>query len=359
MGVSPSTFTVTGSGFTPGGSVAIDILNSGKSNVGTVYETADSSGNLNGSSGFSITSVDLEPITSPSAGTYYGYIQCYDQSSGIYSNQVQVAVTVQIVNPAVSVTPSPFNITSNTSLTYTGTGFSANSTISIYLNSNEVNNAKLGVQPQSDVNGNWSLTITFPGSGVTDNAISMAEIGEAIKVTATDSSNNSATTTFTVTETITAPAAPSPPFYMGTGASDGTHTTNVFGAPLNSPVVDFTSMPYILGATTIFDFSTLTSPCEAVAALYTMSNFSAATTITMQWVRERDGKVLFTYTYNVPSAASQEYSYWAWYDSMSWIGYDSWEIGENGYYHVVITNSTTGENATIRFAVVGISSPIG
>ena len=185
-------------------------------------------------------------------------------------------------------------------------------------------------------------------------------------VVAIDSATGSKTAptpiSLTVTENYTQPPMPTFPFYIGKSLENSTtgQVMQVFGVPLNSPSNAGWSNPaYVNTPTNVFDFSLITEPCEAVCVLYVMSNFSAATTITFQWVRDSDGYVFYNGSVPFASAASQGYSYWVWAYAYSFTGFDSWEMYENGYYHCVVTNQTTGETQTVRYLVVGINGPIG
>ena len=107
-GFSPANFTVSGSGFTPGGSVAINVLNSSGSIVGTTNTTADSNGDINDTVGSSL----LSAIGSNTAGTYYGSVEAVDSTTGIKSNVISVTLTVTMPTPQITL--------STTSFTYVG-----------------------------------------------------------------------------------------------------------------------------------------------------------------------------------------------------------------------------------------------
>jgi hypothetical protein len=111
LGTSPSTFTVTGSGFTPNGSVTINILNSSGSVISYYTATADSNGALNGSTGVSLPSSLIDGIGSASNGTYNGSVQAVDVSTSVDSNKVSITLTVQIIAPSIAVTPTAFTYT--------------------------------------------------------------------------------------------------------------------------------------------------------------------------------------------------------------------------------------------------------
>jgi len=106
-GFSPANFTVSGSGFTPGGSVAINVLNSSGNIVGTTNTTADSNGDINDTVASSILAIG--PNT---AGTYYGSVEAVDSTTGIKSNAVNVTLTVTMPTPQITL--------STTSFTYVG-----------------------------------------------------------------------------------------------------------------------------------------------------------------------------------------------------------------------------------------------
>jgi hypothetical protein len=235
MAVAPSSFTVTGSGFTPGGTVAIQVLNSGGGVVAVSNASADSNGNLN----VSVPSSQVLSVGINSAGIYPGSIVAVDTATG---------------------------------------GATAPTPITLFIN-----------------------------------------------------------------------GTPNPPFYMGTGLIESASpytSTQVFGASLNTPNANnWTSMAKITGPTTTFDLTNIGPNHEVVVALYTVTNQSA-TTVTFSWFRNRDNALLYTTTPSIPAGT--------WGYAYSYIGYDAWELIENGEYYVMINNNSTGENTTIRFAVAGL-----
>lgn len=159
----------------------------------------------------------------------------------------------------------------------------------------------------------------------------------------------------------TTPPLPSPPYYIGKGLREPCspyRQLNVFGAEfgsLGNPWANGMNCPLEpIEPTTVFNLAGLPKNREVVIALYQPSNVYSARTVTFKWYRKRDNKLLFTFTYDIPNPKTYGYSYWSWYGVWSWIGYCDWEINENGYYYVVITDSGTGTSHTIEFLVTGI-----
>ena len=173
--------------------------------------------------------------------------------------------------------------------------------------------------------------------------------------------------------TITAPPAPSPPFYIGKGMRDANNTQQyVFGYTIPNYLgsiwpLSYSALPWTtIDPTTLFDVSSLTANHEVVVASYILPDgVSTGITFTYNWYRARDNKLIFSYTNNWPTPGSGK-----WYPpnstSVAWIGWLSEnpgvstypqyeEIQENGDYYVVIT-ATDGLSfsQTVYFNVVGI-----
>jgi len=87
--MSPSSFTVTGTGFTANGDVAVKILNSSGYPVAATVATADGSGNISvsfpGTQVLSIGAYDTP-------GTYYGSVIAIDMSTNLSSNAVGITL---------------------------------------------------------------------------------------------------------------------------------------------------------------------------------------------------------------------------------------------------------------------------
>jgi hypothetical protein len=173
---------------------------------------------------------------------------------------------------------------------------------------------------------------------------------------------------------LTPPPPPSPPYYIGKGLMEPCPPyamIQVFGAPLGQPQQQVQSTtwncePQISDPTTLFDLSSLTPDHEVVVALYQITGpgLTRGTTITWNWYRDRDGALLFSLSWTLAPPSAYGYSYWAYAFSYSYIGYlypgqtnqeGLPEIEEDGYYHVVVTDSAAGTSNTIRFAVTGIA----
>jgi hypothetical protein len=158
----------------------------------------------------------------------------------------------------------------------------------------------------------------------------------------------------------TPPPLPDPPYYIGKGLKEPCppyRELYVFGAALGSLDLNIfaggSNCPLeVQDATTLFDLSGMTKNREVVLAYYQPCNLYQRTTVKFEWYRKRDSKLLYTYSYNIPSPPPDYY--WPWYGVFSYIGYCDWEINENGDYHVKITDSAKGTSRTIDFLVVGI-----
>ena len=111
----------------------------------------------------------------------------------------------------------------------------------------------------------------------------------------------------------------------------------VFGAELNVPDANnWNCAPNIVGPTAKFDVSTITPGHEVVVALLVLRNLPAGKSYVAgsQWYRDRDNKLLYNSMYTIPDPAGYGYTYWAWYYIYSYIGFVTWEIYEDGNYHV-------------------------
>jgi len=107
-GVSPSSFTVTGSNFTANGSVDIETLNSSGSVVGKATTTADSSGNIS----VTLPSTQILPIGLNTTGTYSGSVVAVDEFTGKSSNAVTVTLSVTIATPSITLSTTSFSYVS-------------------------------------------------------------------------------------------------------------------------------------------------------------------------------------------------------------------------------------------------------
>jgi hypothetical protein len=175
--------------------------------------------------------------------------------------------------------------------------------------------------------------------------------------------------------TITAPASPSAPYYIGKGYRDDNGTeVMIFGHPLpndgNLGVSSLVSPISMINPTTLFDLSSLTQNHEVVALLYqTNQEFSSSVNTVVTWYRKRDNAVVFQLnkTLSVPDGTT--------YGGMfmtAWIGwladnlnitnpevttYPTYkEIQENGDYYAIM-QFTGGINTTspsLNFAVSGM-----
>ena len=104
LGITPATFTITGSGFTPSGGVAIEVLNSSSSVVASTSTTADSNGDINAT----VQSSLILSIGQNKTGTYNGSIVLVDSSTGVSSNGLAISMSVIVVTPSISMSPTTF-----------------------------------------------------------------------------------------------------------------------------------------------------------------------------------------------------------------------------------------------------------
>lgn len=89
------------------------------------------------------------------------------------------------------------------------------------------------------------------------------------------------------------------------------------------------------------------SKAEVPAQLFIIRNLTEGGSFTGTWYRDRDKKILYQFTYPIPSPQSQGYDYWNWYAIWSWIGKFPHEMNEPGHYFVTL--NTTWANRTIDF----------
>ena len=105
MGISPLTFTVTGSNFTANGGVSIHVLNSSGTIVGTTSVSAGSTGSISAS----IDSSIILSIGSNTPGVYNGSIVAVDQFTTTASNSIAIVLTVSApAVPTISLSNSNF-----------------------------------------------------------------------------------------------------------------------------------------------------------------------------------------------------------------------------------------------------------
>jgi hypothetical protein len=127
-----------------------------------------------------------------------------------------IGITPSALVPNIAIVPTTFSKSNNRELTYKGSGFNPDSAISIWLtggamavdsptaSTNSVqlpatpNTQMLSIQPASDSKGDFTLTIQYPGGGVTDYYIATADNGDTVLVKASDG-KNVANTSFKVT----------------------------------------------------------------------------------------------------------------------------------------------------------------
>lgn len=186
-GIAPASFTVTGSGFTPSGTVQVTVLNSSSSVVASSNTTADATGAIN----VSIPSSQILPIGLNNPGTYNGFVQCVDTSTNQASNAAGVSLVVQSGDVVTLNVNTP---------TITGSGLSAVVTINGSASSSEGSITSIS----------WVSTdgfINFANASFPQTFSNFASPGvKTLTIKATDSLGNSASQQ--VSFTITAPPNP-------------------------------------------------------------------------------------------------------------------------------------------------------
>lgn len=126
---------------------------------------------------------------------------------------------------------------------------------------------------------------------------------------------------------------------------------NVFGAGLNEPNADnWNCIPKLVKATTSYDLSAISKGHEVVVALLGVSNaISGFYHIRFRWYRERDDALLYDYIFDYTAFEG------GWLYGYSYIGYNNWEISENGSYRVrVDVSGVESYTREISFTVSGI-----
>ncbi len=124
-----------------------------------------------------------------------------------------------------------------------------------------------------------------------------------------------------------------------------------FGAELNEPsAAGWNCIPAIVGSTTSFDLSTISENHEVVVALLGVTSTREGTyTVTFRWYRQRDNKVLYSYSWSRFSRSGEGLFVY------SYIGWTNNEISENGDYYVDIeVSGIESYTKTIQFSVIGI-----
>jgi len=178
---SPPSFIVYGSGFIPNGTVIVSDNYSG-----TLYTTtADSSGKFSGT--IQLSNFNPQPGSSTITGI--------DLTTGLNSSPITLTFTLSgspspQTSASLSVSPSTTNYSSGGTLTFTGSGFAHNSTVTFSVNYL----TPLPATTTTDSNGNFSIKFNYPGGGVLDSI--MSQITGNITMTAVDNSNNSASATW-------------------------------------------------------------------------------------------------------------------------------------------------------------------
>ncbi len=78
------------------------------------------------------------------------------------------------------------------------------------------------------------------------------------------------------------------------------------------------------------------SRAEVPSQLFIARNIFSGGSVTGTWYRDRDKKVLYTFTIPIPDPSTQGYTYWDWYAVWSWIGKFPHEMSEPGHYFVTV-----------------------
>ncbi len=139
----------------------------------------------------------------------------------------------------------------------------------------------------------------------------------------------------------------------------------ILGAALGSPPAELNTYPDIAIAQSVSQLNLASVPVntEAILALIHLYNFAygEGVSVVWNWYRDRDSKLIFQFTYTLPSLPSNSnytkvmpYSYIGFL-SASIRGWD--EIQENGSYHVDVSVNGT-KVATFPFTVIGVSQVI-
>lgn len=104
--LSPSSETVSGSGFTPNATVAINIYSPSGTIVAKQAAAASSAGTISAV----VPAGAITPLIGQSPGTYTGYLQAVDPFIG-KSNKVNISITYTAATPAISLSAISFTYT--------------------------------------------------------------------------------------------------------------------------------------------------------------------------------------------------------------------------------------------------------
>ncbi len=153
--ISPSSFGITGSGFTANGTVTIEVLNSSGAVVATSTTTADSSGGLSATLDSSI----LSGLIPSSGGSVSGYVVAIDTFTNAQSNKVQVSLSQSQQSNVPSFMSWPQNINNS------GIGFIGPSSVGYTIT--EVANSMPNFQIYASLNSDMSGAVLVGGAAVT------------------------------------------------------------------------------------------------------------------------------------------------------------------------------------------------
>ncbi len=132
----------------------------------------------------------------------------------------------------------------------------------------------------------------------------------------------------------------------------------VFGAELNAPNANgWNAVPVVTDPLTTLDVSPITDNHEAIVALVSLTYITTAIKVTLDWYRDRDEQLLFHLEYSIPDPKSSGYAYWPWLYAYSYIARASWEIAENGAYHVRVSVGDTTQTVTFEVTGMGAAPP--
>jgi len=258
-GYNPSSFTITGSGFTPNGGIGLNISNGITSFTAVSNTTADSNGNIN----ITVPSSILNIGSNTPTGAYNGSIEAIDSTTGIKSNTINITITVTLppTSASLSVSPSTTYYSSGGTVTFTGSGFAPNSEIAFtayYGNSAQI----LPATATTDSNGNFSEGFNYPGGGVLDGI--MASYTGTITMYATDDKGTSASASW---YNYTGSSGTAPPTSASLSVSPSTTYYSSGGT------LTFTGSGFAPNSTVTFSVNYLT-PLPATTTTDSNGNFS-------------------------------------------------------------------------------------
>ena len=122
---------------------------------------------------------------------------------------------------------------------------------------------------------------------------------------------------------------------------------SVFSPPMPFSASDSAKVSASLSEQSSVDYSSFPADNEMICANVRLAgpfSNSQPITISFSWVRESDGKTVYTVAGTVPAPTTQGFEYWNWYGYRCWIGKAAHEINGPGKYSCSIT--IKGEQGT-------------